>query len=140
MTTHDDSPRAYRRTRAADGPRTLRLTVYLSPGELATIKTAAERHRMDPAAWLGRTGVSAARERAMPADDALRALLEAVQDVATEASRQGRNINQIAVKLHSTGQLTAANERNLEHALDLTDETLRSANEVIRLVKNALST
>jgi hypothetical protein len=138
MTHDDDAPVLSRRTRAPGGRRRRRLTVYLTDEELETIRAAAARQQMAAAAWLGRTGMSAARDREMPAGDALRALLGAVQDVAIEAQRQGRNLNQVVTRLHAAGQMEPATGHALRYALGRTVETLKAADDAMRQVRGAI--
>jgi hypothetical protein len=91
--THDEDNAPGARRSASGGRRWNRVAVTFDDSELAEIRAAAGRSHMAVAAWLGRTGLSAARSHQMPASEALRELLHAVIDIGTEARRQGVNLN-----------------------------------------------
>jgi hypothetical protein len=118
MTQHEDKLVRSRRRPQTGGQRWHRLTVTFTNTELAEIKTAADREQMAGAAWLGKTGLSAARSHEMPASDAVRKLLAAVIDVGTEARRQGNNLDQAVMQLHAAGQMEPEIGYLLQYALD----------------------
>jgi hypothetical protein len=135
---NDEIKPPVRRRSTAGGRRRHRVAVTFTGAELADIRAAAERSHLAVAAFLGKTGLAAARAHEMPASDALRELLRAVITVQTEASRQGSNLNQAVTQLNSAGVVTPAIERRLQAALADVGGTMREINAAIRHVRGRL--
>jgi hypothetical protein len=135
---HDEKEPPVTRRSKAPVRRRNRVAVTFTDEELADIRAAAERSRKAVAAWLGRTGLAAARSHQMPATEALKDLLRAVIALQVEASRQGNNLNQAVTQLHAAGVPAPAIERRLQAALDDVDGTMRKINEAVRHVRGRL--
>lgn len=135
--THGEDNAVRSRRSASGGRRWNRVAVTFDDAELAEIRAAAGRSHMAVAAWLGRTGLSAASHE-MPASEALRELLHAVIDAGTEARRQGVNLNQAVTQLHSAAGPRPAAERHLQRALDQVAQALTEVNAAMRRVRDRL--
>lgn len=120
------------------GRRRNRVAITYTDAELTEVEAAAERSGMAKAAWLGSIGLAAARSHEMPASDALRELLHAVNSAGAEAKRQGRNLNQVIAQLNTAGEVRPAIERHLQEALDQVTKALTEVNAAVRQIAERL--
>lgn len=137
MTNADNGPVAYRRTRTASR-REERIQVYYTPEEKAAVTAAAKKVHKAAGAWLGMLGISAARDKQLPAGDALAGLMSALQELATEAGRQGRNLNQITARINAAGQVDPGTGHELRHAIARNTEVQRDINDAMSRVRDVL--
>ncbi|MFK0160695.1 plasmid mobilization protein [Streptomyces sp. NPDC090493] len=101
-----DAPRARRRERRADNPRTHRVNLAYNDAELAIIHTAAAVAGLKPAAYAARAALAVAKDEVSPAPVDEKERLRMLADARVAVDRIGTNLNQITRVLNSDGRET----------------------------------
>lgn len=118
-----DAPRARRRERRSDNPRTHRVNLAYNDAELAIIQTAAAVAGLKPAAYAARAALAVAKEEVNPAPVDLKDRLRALADARVTVNRIGNNLNQIAHVLNADGEETP---ERLAAVLERVDRAVRT--------------
>ena len=87
------------------------MLLRLSDEEHAGLVDAAKRTGMTGAGFAAEAALSAARGKAMPEHQALRAVLLELVAARTQVRRYGVNLNQAVAQLHATGEAPVWLER-----------------------------
>ncbi|MGX9891163.1 plasmid mobilization relaxosome protein MobC [Streptomyces sp. NPDC002276] len=121
-----DAPRARRRERRSDNPRTHRVNLAYNDAELAIILTAASVAGLKPAAYAARAALAVAKEEVSPVPVDVKERLRALGDSRVSVNRIGTNLNQIAAVFNSDG--VQVPERLLA-VLERVEKTVRTLDE-----------
>ncbi|WP_326655710.1 plasmid mobilization relaxosome protein MobC [Streptomyces sp. NBC_01750] len=122
----DEMPRARRRERRADNPRSHRVNLAYNDVELAIIMTAAAVAGLKPAAYAARAALAVAKEEVSPAPVDYKDRLRMLADARVAANRIGTNLNQIARVMNSEGEETP---ERLESVLERVEIAVRRLDE-----------
>lgn len=122
----DEKPRARRRERRADNPRSFRVNLAYNDVELAIITTAAALAGLKPAAYAARAALAVAKEEVSPAPVDYKDRLRMLSDARIAANRIGTNLNQIARVMNSEGEETP---ERLEAVLERVEVAVRRLDE-----------
>ncbi|WP_329235797.1 plasmid mobilization relaxosome protein MobC [Streptomyces canus] len=128
-----EAPRARRRERRSDNPRTYRVNLAYNDTELAIIQTAAAVAGLKPAAYAARAALAVAKEEVSPAPVDWKERLRTLGDARVAVDRIGTNLNQITRVLNSEGvetpeRIDAVLER-VERAIQRLDEATMAVME-----------
>lgn len=121
-----DAPRARRRERRSDNPRTHRVNLAYNDAELAIILTAAALAGLKPAAYAARAALAVAKEEVSPAPVDEKERLRVLAESRIAVNRIGTNLNQIAHVLNSDGVETP---ERLSAVLERVEKTVRTLDE-----------
>lgn len=121
-----DAPRARRRERRSDNPRSYRVNLAYNDTELAIIHTAAALAGLKPAAYAARAALAVAKEEVSPAPVDEKERLRMLGDARVAVDRIGTNLNQIARVLNSEGVETP---ERFDAVLERVERAVRTLDE-----------
>ncbi|MDX2845746.1 plasmid mobilization relaxosome protein MobC [Streptomyces ipomoeae] len=121
-----DAPRARRRERRSDNPRSYRVNLAYNDAELAVIQTAAALAGLKPAAYAARAALAVAKDEVSPAPVDEKERLRMLADARVAVNRIGNNLNQIAHVLNSEGEETP---ERLAAVLDRVERAIRTLDD-----------
>ncbi|MBK6015927.1 plasmid mobilization relaxosome protein MobC [Streptomyces sp. MBT53] len=126
-----EAPRARRRERRSDNPRTYRVNLAYNDTELAIIQTAAAVAGLKPAAYAARAALAVAKEEVSPAPVGWKERLRTLGDARVAVDRIGTNLNQITRVLNSEGVETP---ERIDAVLERVERAIRRLDEATMAV------
>ena len=110
------------------------LSVRFADGELAEVRTAAERIGMATSAWVGKLAIDAAEHRTVPPGWQYREVMTELTRLRSQITWVGNNVNQIARAINSG----IVPDMELQPVLDRLQEVVSSIEQAAEQVRRQM--